>query len=229
MAHPLFAHPSQPQREACQDAHVILCNAHDAVRSFLDTFETVRKARNAKGMPTDEEQDLLRAMVLFAGAGLDSTVKQLIRDSLHAIVDHDEGATVQFKDYIDKRLRDEGNSRRFLADILGDRSPRARLLAQLVRDLTSDSLQSAEQLLKVAGYFNIPSKQISTDIGRLKQIFTVRNQIGHEMDIDFSQPNRSRRPRAKEKMVQFAAELLGIAATFLAEVDSKLPAEGLSA
>jgi hypothetical protein len=44
------------------------------------------------------------------------------------------------------------------------------------------------------------------------------------MDIDFSQANRSRRARAKEKMVKFASELLGIAATFLAEVDSKLPA-----
>jgi hypothetical protein len=43
------------------------------------------------------------------------------------------------------------------------------------------------------------------------------------MDIDFSQANRSRRPRAKEKMVKFATELLAIAATFLAEVDSKLP------
>src|SRR5271154_1117008 len=110
MSNALFPHPQNPQRDACQDAHVILCNAHDAVRSFLDTFETVRKARKAKGMPTDEEQDLLRAMVLFAGAGLDSTVKQLIRDSLPAIIDHDEGATVQFKDYIDKRLRDESPS-----------------------------------------------------------------------------------------------------------------------
>lgn len=220
-----FEHPRQPQREGSQDAHVILCNACDAVRSFLDTFETVRKARNAKGMPTDEEQDLLRAMVLFAGAGLDSTVKQLIRDALPAIIERDEGATVQFKDYIEKRMRDgEGINRRFLADILGDQSPRKLLFSQLVRDLTSDSMQSAEQLLKVAAYFNIPSERISQDIRLLKEIFSVRNQIGHEMDIDFSQSNRSRRPRAKEKMVKFARELLDVAAKFLAEVDCRLPA-----
>jgi hypothetical protein len=224
MANPLFPPPPLPKRDACQDAHVILCNAHDAVRSFLDTFEAVRKTRNAKGMPTDEEQDLLRAMVLFAGAGLDSMAKQLIRDALPAIIERDEGATVQFKDYIERRLRDvEGSSRRFLADILGDRNPRELLFSRLVRDLTSDSLQSAEQLLKVAAYFNIPSERISKNLGLLKEIFSVRNQIGHEMDIDFSQANRSRRPRAKEKMVKFATELLAIAATFLAEVDSKLP------
>jgi len=225
MASSLFAHPTLPLRETCLDAHVILCNANDAVRSFHDTFETVRKTRNAKGMPTDEEQDLLRAMVLFAGAGLDSMVKQLIRDGLPAIIDCDQGATVQFKDFIEKRLREgESGSRRFLADILGDQKPRERLLSELVRDLTSDSLQSAEQLLKVAAYFNIPSGRVTTDIGHLKQIFIVRNQIGHEMDIDFSQTNRSRRPRARDKMVKYATELLRIAAAFLAEVDSKLPA-----
>jgi hypothetical protein len=202
-----------------------LCNGNDAVRSFLDTFETVRKTRKAKGMPTDEEQDLLRAMVLFASTGLDSTVKQLIRDGLPAIIDRDEGAAVQFKDFIEKRLKDgESGSRRFLADILGDQNPRGRLLSQLVRDLTSDSLQSAEQLLKVAAYFNIPSERITKDIGQLKKIFIVRNQIGHEMDIDFSQTNRSRRPRARDKMIEYATELLRIAAAFLVEVDSKLPA-----
>lgn len=112
MANALFSHPAQPQRDPCQDAYVILCNAHDAVRSFLDTFETVRKTRSAKGMSTDEEQDLLRAMVLFAGAGLDSMVKQLIRDALPAIIERDEGATLQFKDYIEKRLREsEGSGR----------------------------------------------------------------------------------------------------------------------
>lgn len=79
-------------------------------------------------------------------------------------------------------------------------------------------------MLKVAAYFNIPSERVTRNIVLLKEIFSVRNQIGHEMDIDFSQANRSRRPRAKEKMVKFAIELLRISATFLAEVDSKLPA-----
>jgi len=149
MSNQLFPHPQPPQRDACQDAHVILCNAHDAIRSFLDTFESVRKTRKAKGMPTDEEQDLLRAMILFAGAGLDSMVKQLIRDALPTIIEQDVGATLQFKDYIEKRLRDvEGSSRRFLADILGDRNPRELLFSRLVRDLTSDSLQSAERYLR---------------------------------------------------------------------------------
>jgi len=225
MAGQPFENRPNPKSDACQDAYAILCNANDSVRSFLDIFETLRKTRKAKGTSTDEEQDLLRAMVLFAGAGLDSMVKQLIRDALPTVVDVDEGATVRFKDYIDKRLAGGENiSRKFLADVLGDRNPRNRLVNQLISDLTSNSLQSAEELLKVAAYFNIPSDRICKDVSQLKKIFIARNQIGHEMDIDFQQFNRSRRPRAKDKMVEYTTELLKVAATFLAEVDSKLSA-----
>jgi len=52
----------------------------------------------------------LRAMVLFAGAGLDSMVKQLTRDALAVIIEQDKGATVQFKDYIERRLGDDDRS-----------------------------------------------------------------------------------------------------------------------
>jgi hypothetical protein len=49
-------------------------------------------------------------MVLFAGAGLDSMVKQLTRDALAVIIEQDKGATVQFKDYIERRLGDDDRS-----------------------------------------------------------------------------------------------------------------------
>jgi len=42
-------------------------------------------------MTTDEEQDLLRAMLVMAAAGLDSMTKQLIRDALPQVV-HRTGA-----------------------------------------------------------------------------------------------------------------------------------------
>jgi hypothetical protein len=221
---PRFPHyPHDPKHPPCVNAHAILCNAHDAASSFLDIFEMVRTTRKAKGMPTDEEQDLLRAMLVFASAGLDSMVKQLVRDALPSTINRDDGATEMFKEHIERRLSvDERLSRKFLANILGDANPRECLMRQLLSDLTADSLQSAEQLLKVASYFNIPSRQISQTPNSLKEVFGVRNEIGHEMDIDFSQPNRSRRPRAKNKMVAYTTELFRVAEAFLSEVDKKL-------
>jgi hypothetical protein len=216
-------YPKDPKSPACENAHAILCNAHDAASSFLDIFETVRTSRKAKGMPTDEEQDLLRAMLVFASAGLDSMAKQLVRDALPSTIERDIGSTEMFKEHIERRLNvEERSSRRFLANILGDANPRQCLMEQLLTDLTSESLQSTEQLLKVASYFNIPSKKITQSPDSLKEVFRVRNEIGHEMDIDFSQSNRSRRPRAKEKMVAHTNELFRVAGAFLSEVDLKL-------
>ena len=49
--------------------------------------------------------------------------------------------------------------------------------------LTSQSLQSKDQLLRVGSFFDIQSNSITNDPNRLAGIFTARNQIVHEMDI----------------------------------------------
>jgi hypothetical protein len=163
-------------------------------------------------------------MLLFATAGLDSMVKQLVTDALSNVIDSDAGATEMFKLYVERRLeKNERLDRRFLADIIADANPRKRMLDLLVSDLTSKSLQSTEQLLKTAAHFNIPSKAICGNPTRLTDIFTARNQIAHEMDVDFKQSNRSRRPRATAIMTTFTNEIFSIAANFLAEVDRKFP------
>jgi hypothetical protein len=175
-------------------------------------------------MPTDEEQDLLRAMLLFASSGLDSLVKQLIRDALPTILETSPAATKMFKTFIERRLRSGENiDHRLLADVIGDREPRARLVQLLVDELTSRSLQSTEELLKAGASFDIPSDEIARDPRRLTDIFRARNQIAHEMDVDFTRPNRSRRPRARQGMVTYTNEIFRVANAFLTGVDSRIP------
>lgn len=225
----LFHHfPDEPRSALCQSGYVILCNAHDAASSFLEIFGAVRANRNARGMPTDEEQDLLRAMLLFASAGLDSLAKQLIRDALPAVLELNEPAAKMFKTFVERRLKSGDEiDHRLLADVIGDREPRARLVALLVDDLTSRSLQSTEEILKTAAAFDIPSNRITNDPRRLTDIFRARNQIAHEMDVDFTRPNRSRRPRAREIMVGYTNEIFAVARAFLVGVDEKIPAQPL--
>ncbi|MFX0197949.1 MAG: hypothetical protein ACFFCW_17655 [Candidatus Hodarchaeota archaeon] len=220
----LFGHyPQRPANPICENSYVILCNAHDTSSSFLDSFNTVRRNRNARGTPTDEEQDLLRAMLTFASAGLDSLVKQLIRDALPVVIDSNVGANEMFKSYIERRLkRGEEVDHRLLADVLGDKEPRSRLVQVLISDLTSQSLQSTDQLLRVAAFFDIPSNQLTRDPDNLSQIFRARNQIIHEMDVDFTQSNRNRRPRARQTMARFTNEIFRVSNAFLEEVDSRI-------
>lgn len=106
--------------------------------------------------------------------------------------------------------------------MLASRDPRDVLVRTLVTDLTSQSLQSKDQVLRVASYFDIPSAALATDLRLLDRIFRARNEIVHEMDVDFAQTNRNRRPRRKAVMIDHTTELLRLADAFLIEVDRGL-------
>ena len=100
-----FSHsPVQPASEHCLRAHQIFEAAFKTCESFLNSFVQVRQDRKAKGAATDVEQDLLRAMLVFACSGLDSMIKQLIRDALPAVIDKNEGAEAQFRTFIEKKI-----------------------------------------------------------------------------------------------------------------------------
>lgn len=60
------------------DASSVLDRAKKTVASLEEAFDTVRQQRGVtSGAPTDEEQDLLRAALVFAAAGLDSALKPI--------------------------------------------------------------------------------------------------------------------------------------------------------
>ena len=212
---------SEPDCQQCWKAYTLLCNAHETSSSFLETFERTR--RNARGASTDKEQDLLRAMLTFACAGLDALVKQLIKDALPDVINCNEAAERTFRADIERRIRrGEEIDHRFLADVLTQKRPRDRLIDILISDLTSQSLQSKDQLLRVGSFFDIQSNSITKNPNDLARIFTARNQIVHEMDIDFSPTNRNRRSRTKGKMFDDTNKIFKVSKIFLEEVDHKL-------
>ncbi|MGC1310526.1 MAG: HEPN domain-containing protein [Phormidesmis sp.] len=220
----LFNHyPERPENRAATNAYLILCSAHKTASSFLDIFNSTQSTQAATDNPTDEEQDLLRAMLIFASAGLDSMVKQLVSEALSCVIEQNEGAESLFKQFIERRLnRSETQDNRFLANILGDANPRKVLLDELVFSITSQSLQSVDQLLKTAAFFNIESRRICENPKSLRQVFQMRNQISHEMDVDPNQASGNRRPRTKEHMIEATSELFLVSKNFLKEVDSLL-------
>jgi hypothetical protein len=148
--------------------------------------------------------------------------ESIFRDALPKIIHREAGATAAFKRYVERKLTGTPELNRvFLADILADRDPQQRLIKSLIEDLTGQSLQSTEQLFRAASFFDIPSSKIHSRPEHLTKIFGVRNEISHEMDVDFSKPNRSRRPRARKTMVDYTNDLFKIASSILSEVDKK--------
>lgn len=160
-------------------------------------------------------------MLLFACSGLDSTIKHLIRDALPRVVDQVPGAEANFKRFAQRRLR-SGESSDLLAAALTSRQPRRVLLDELIDDLTSASLQSIDQVLRCGSYFDLRSRELIENEALFRELFHARNQIAHEMDIDFSQPRRNRATRGKDQFVQYTTAVLGCATRFLRGVDAKL-------
>ena len=166
-------------------------------------------------------------MLVFACSGLDSMIKHAIRDALPAVIDRVDRAEDNFRDFVEKQLPTEGRfATGLLSRILTAREPRAALVEELIRDLTGKSLQSKAQILRAGSFFDLPSHQLVDDMDLFDVIFRARNQIAHEMDIDFEQPRQNRAPRPKQEMVDFTKAILRCAAKFLAGVDGKLTVSG---
>lgn len=215
--------PARPAHSSLLSAYSILERACEATEAFLSAFKTVRTARKAKGTPTDHEQDLLRAALVFSAAGLDSIVKQLVRDTLQGVIGRNKGAHAQFTDYVYSRLkRTDGLDLRFLAEAVSADKPTRHLQQQLIAELTSGSLQSKDQLLRVAAYFAIPASELCQDLRVLKDVFYARNQIAHEMDVLLGQPNRGRRQRRTKDMTRYTAFVLQTARAFYVAVEARL-------
>lgn len=183
-------------------------------------------------MTTDEEQDLLRAMLVMAAAGLDSMTKQLVRDALPLIVHRNHEARDGLERFLARQLAGDvelvtaGRSPKFISQLLAAHDLPAKAAASYVIHLTNSSLQSAEELLRVASAFGLTAKDLSTNFQQLKPIFDVRNKIIHELDIHLEGARRKRNLRSKTDLVRFSNALLDAGGELIRAVHSKLSALG---
>ena len=69
-------------------------------------FETERTGADPRGRPKDRDIDLLRAAIVFAGAGLDATLKELIRTTLPTLAAASDQAAKEFEKFVEKKVSD---------------------------------------------------------------------------------------------------------------------------
>src|ERR1700735_3279304 len=102
----------------------IIVRTVDAVNNFDFVYKSWRVG--AKGGPsTHAQQDLYRAMLVFACAGLDIFVKQLIKTKLPKLIIADKAAEAKFKEYVRRGLtKNDKEILNTVALALIDRNPR---------------------------------------------------------------------------------------------------------
>lgn len=218
---------SAGELDTTRNARSVLERAEATVKAFEHAFVTVRKERGVtQSPPTDEEQDLLRAALLFAGAGLDSLLKQLVVHALPSLLHTNDDCRGEFEKFVQRQLRatddDDGmRGAKLLARVLCDEMPRERLMTEYSQYLTGGSLQSLEELteaLKALGADSLTRAERDD----LRRIFRARNEIAHEMDIDLQGKRRKRRRRTKQQMLKDAGTLLAIGRKAIEAVEERL-------
>jgi hypothetical protein len=152
-----------------------------------------------QGRLTAKEENLLRVAIVFTGGGLDATLKQLIRDTLPRLLEANSQAHEKLEAFAADRLGTaEIADTRTIARYLTSASPRQRLIEDYIYEMTGSSLQSADEVQKVAGALGIDDKETRKQIKELRPLFIARNEISHELDLQSPEKpgDRSQRTRS---------------------------------
>lgn len=219
--------PELPSTDPFYPEYVILLKTVDSVNSFDELYQSKREG--ASGPSTHAQQDLYRAMLVFACAGLDVFLKQLLKTKLATLAKIDPAAKGKFKEFVKRGMkRDERELMNTLAFALISDNPQEDLLNEYLKELTRDSLQSMDQLRIVCDAAGLDTKAIFTENNQsvLKAAFDVRNQIIHEMDINLSLPTgspgyRTRRQRKYPNMEMHIKNILTFAQDFFTDFREK--------
>lgn len=195
----------------------------------------VRKLSAGKqpiGQWKSAEQDLLRSSLVFAGAGLDASLKQLIRDWLPRSVDSASSAQIAFERFAERHIadRDEIVDRAALVKLFISETPKQFLLGLYEKELTSGSLQSVEKVKEVAVALGVLDDGLVKRLQPGKELdlaFKARNQVVHELDLLHPSEttdlvgSKPRRVRTMPKVQEMVVEILSVAHTIIAEAGAQ--------
>lgn len=213
------------RRGSCEHtkaAQVFVDAAYASVKSAIESMDKVRELRPTKTRKTSNtDQDLLRSAIVFAGAGLDASLKQLIRDALEHLIG-DVGSTLaeeKFHDFVARAVIPGAQPPNVLIKVLTSRvsTPREALVELYIEDLTGGSLQSVERVSEVLAALGIDDaalrKRVAGSGSRLREVFRARNRIVHELDLrHHTDVGRGiKEPRKIRESCELATEALSVA------------------
>src|SRR5207247_2197968 len=133
-----------------------------------------------------------------------------------------------FEKFIKKRIAGDGEAAelasgaKFLALVLAEREPRKKLIEEYIKELTGESLQSAEEIMRTAAALGLDPRTLGLDVQRPREIFARRNKIIHELDIDRDAKKRKRKVRSQGDLLDNSDFILSTTKTIIESVDKHL-------
>jgi hypothetical protein len=191
---------------------------------------------------TSQAQDSLRAAILFAGAGLDKSLKSLVELSIEPLLGFDRDVRKRFEDFAAQSITNAEtesiNPREFVTLFLQTgSSPEDVLRARWQKKLTDGSAQSAERVEELSSALGVTDSKLRSRIKpnaktptALQKAFTARNLIAHELDVT-SPSDEVRKALEKIRQVRrvsetetHVVELLSVAQLVANDVAKRLAA-----
>jgi len=156
---------------------------------------------------------------------MDSALKRLVEDALPSLLSVSSAAYDKLEAFVAARMKSDA-APSSLAKYLLSPSTRSAAIEDYVWAPTGESLQSVEQLEKVAGALGLNDRSLRQDSSGLKPLFRARNQISHELDLQQTQKQgeKSRVARKMADTAQMAQAGLNIAQRMLNGVAACLSA-----
>jgi hypothetical protein len=222
--------PRKPHGELVTGAWRYLLGAHDSVTGLFDALATVRSTKqsgtgqDARGRLARDEEDLLRAALVFTSSGLDACCKRLLRDALPDLIAGNPTAARKFQEFVKQELA-TGPSDPFAQAILSP-APRTQMIKVYIAGKTKASLQgSGDMKTRVRDTLGISNARLPVDkLEQLDDFFKARNAIVHDLDYESpsSLSSRARHRRKMEEVRDQCDTVLSVVATVISETAKNL-------
>lgn len=215
----------------------VLLDGIETCDSLLTVYEHDRGS-NTKGVATHVQQDVLRAMLVLAGATLDACLGLGVKAALPVLYRFHPGCSKSVKRLIGDRLdasrKGTDTSSQFPSIAHGDivnalfAESLETLLRTLANQLGSKGLQDEQSVKRVLELCGIDHKPFwNSDVAGALE---ARNKIIHELDARPEAPTapgqRTRTPRKRRDMEKSARVLLQLTDSLLTHIDGVLRAAG---
>ncbi|MFE6609962.1 hypothetical protein [Amycolatopsis sp. NPDC057786] len=195
-----FVQPKEPPVPVCREAQnalrVARITALEAISSahIINKVEKISTGKALTGRFTHAAQSSLRSALLFAGAGLDRSLKQLVDDTMPYLAEFEPKSIESFHKFAEDHISSGSggiDAKSLVRILLGEgKSPKGIVLNRWSQHLQSSSAQSVERVEEIAIALGVTDRSVRSrikpgkaDSATLKDAFSARNEIAHELDI----------------------------------------------
>ncbi|MEU5874730.1 hypothetical protein AB0A73_24605 [Glycomyces sp. NPDC047369] len=190
-------------------AYRILGRAHASVKGLFGAVSVLDDARRSanpskKGRMSHIEHDVLRAAIIFTSAGLDASMKRLVRDAGRALLEQsNSSAAKRYQAFLKNELSKPVAATSAFINAVTAPNAADRLIDLYIDQQTESSFQKSGHLkTRVRDALGIPAQAVTDlELESLDEFFKARNKIVHEMDLVDPANSITQNSRAPEDVV----------------------------